>query len=173
MSNSVCMPQSTTLCGNRKTSDSSQTEQTQQKTKRSNKKSKLEETNILIEIVESTKFCFLGEKLGKRCKNWSEGETKMFIATWSQNYLRVMSGGSRSAAIYQAMADELNKTFTGHSRTGSEVKAKIGNLITEYRRKKKKLGRTGGSPPTWPYYELVDKILGKVSSLRFNVNLSL
>ena len=97
----------------------------------------------------------------------------MFIATWSQNYLRLMSGGSRNAAIYQAMADELNKTFTRRSLTGSEVKAKIGNLITEYRRKKKKLGRAGGSLSTWPYYELVDKILGKASFLRFNVNLSL
>jgi hypothetical protein len=83
-----------------------------------------------------------------------------------------MSGGSRNAAIYQSMADELNKILPCRSLTGPEVKAKIGNLVTEYRRKKKELGRTGGSPPTWPYYELVDKIVGKINFLCFNVSRS-
>ena len=78
-----------------------------------------------------------------------------------------MSGGSRNAAIYQLMADELNKILEHRYLTGPDVKAKIGNLVTGYRRKKKELGRTGASPPKWPYYDLVDKILGKINFLRF------
>ncbi|CAF0950142.1 unnamed protein product [Rotaria sordida] len=135
LSNSASMPQPKTLCGNKNTNDSPCPEPTQRNTKRSNKKLKLEETS---------------GKLVKRCKNWSEEETKTFIAIWSDNYPRLMSGGSRNASIYQSMADELNKILQRRSLTGSEVKAKIGNLVTEYRKKKKELGRTGGSPPTWP-----------------------
>jgi hypothetical protein len=42
------MPQPTTLCENKKTSDSPCPEQTQRNKKRSTKKIKLEETGILI-----------------------------------------------------------------------------------------------------------------------------
>ncbi|CAF1039448.1 unnamed protein product, partial [Rotaria sordida] len=103
LSNSASMPQPTTLCKNKKTSDSPCPEKTQRNTKQSNKRLKLEETS---------------GKLVKRCKNWSEEETKTFIAIWSENYSRLMSSGSRNASIYQSMADELNKILQRRSLTG-------------------------------------------------------
>lgn len=59
------------------------------------------------------------------------------------------------------MAKQLNEILPGRSLQGGDVKSKIGNLITEYRRKKKQQGKTGASPSAWPYYDLVDKLLGK------------
>lgn len=45
--------------------------------------------------------------------------------------------------------------------TGSEVRAKIGNLSTEFKKRKKEQGRTGATPSTWRYYDLIDKLIGK------------
>jgi hypothetical protein len=59
------------------------------------------------------------------------------------------------------MADEFNKSFNDFSLTGADVKSKIGNLVTEYRRKKKEQGKTGASPSPWPYYDPIDKLLGE------------
>ncbi|CAF2956025.1 unnamed protein product [Rotaria sp. Silwood2] len=49
-----------------------------------------------------------------------------------------------------------SRTLTGH-----DVKAKIGNLVGEYRRKKKDMGKTGASPPSWPFYNSIDKLIGE------------
>jgi hypothetical protein len=65
------------------------------------------------------------------------------------------------------MANQLNEMLKDRCLTGSEVKSKIGNLTTEYRRKKKDQGRTGASPSPWPYYELIDKLLGEITFLTF------
>jgi hypothetical protein len=60
------------------------------------------------------------------------------------------------------MAKELNNILVDRCLTGAEVKTKIGNLTTEYKRKKNDQGRTGASPSPWPYYDLIDKLLGKI-----------
>ena len=72
-----------------------------------------------------------------------------------------MHGGSRNTPIYNSMAEELNTLLPDKCLIGSDVKAKIGNLVTEYRRKRKQQGKTGASPCTWKYYDMVDKLLGK------------
>ncbi|CAF1599976.1 unnamed protein product [Rotaria sp. Silwood1] len=101
------------------------------------------------------------ERVLKRSRNWAEQEAKTFITIWGEYYSKLMSGGSRNAPIYQAMTDDLNELLQGRSLTSTEVKSKIGNLVAEYRRRRKELGRTGGSPSTWPFYEMIDKILGE------------
>ena len=59
------------------------------------------------------------------------------------------------------MAKEINAILLNRTLAGYDVKAKIGNLITEYRRRKKEQGKTGASPTSWPYdYELIDKLIG-------------
>ncbi len=115
-------------------------------------------------------FC-LDEKSEKR-RNWTEDETNTFIQVWSDYYPRLTRGGSRHTAIYASMAIELDNMLKTRSLTGAEVKMKIGNLTTEYRKKKKEQGRTGASPCTWPYFDSIDKLLGKIIFLKRCLNLS-
>ncbi|CAF3332314.1 unnamed protein product [Rotaria sp. Silwood2] len=144
--NSSAVPQPTTLRENKKKVDSLCYEQPQRNKKLSNKKLKLDNTD---------------ERALKRSRNWTEQEVKTFITIWGEYYSKLMSGGSRNAPIYQAMTDDLNELLQGRSLTSTEVKSKIGNLVAEYRRRRKELGRTGGSSSTWPFYEMIDKILGE------------
>ena len=97
----------------------------------------------------------------KRSKNWTEEETIAFIRVWSENYVKLTSGGSRNTPVYNAMAKQLNEMLPNRILNGADVKSKIGNLLTEYRKKKKARGNTGGSPSPWRYFELIDKIIGE------------
>ena len=62
------------------------------------------------------------------------------------------------------MAKEVNELLPDRSLTGSEVKAKIGNLTTEFNRKKTEQGKTGASPWPWPFYDLLDKLIGEYNT---------
>jgi hypothetical protein len=103
----------------------------------------------------------------KRGKNWSEDETTAFISIWSEHFDRLMSAGSRNTPIYHAMADEFNAMQATRVLSGGDVKCKIGNLLTEYRKKKKEQGKTGASPSPWPYFDMLDKLLGKSQHFYF------
>ena len=59
------------------------------------------------------------------------------------------------------MAQQLNDILYPRCLSAQDVKGKIGNLTTEYRRKKKEQGKTGASPCSWPYFDLIDRIVGK------------
>ena len=107
------------------------------------------------------KIFSLDGKSEKR-RNWTENETNIFIQVWSDFYHRLTRGGSRHTPIYNAMAIELNNMLTNRSLTGGDVKMKIGNLTTEFRKQKKQQGCTGASPCAWPYFDSIDKLLGKI-----------
>jgi hypothetical protein len=99
--------------------------------------------------------------VNKRGKNWTEDDTIIFIGIWIENYRRLMAGGSRNTPIYNAMAEQLNTMLSTRIMSGADVKSKIGNLVTEYRKKKKEQGKTGASPSSWRYFDMLDKLLGK------------
>ncbi|CAF4119090.1 unnamed protein product, partial [Rotaria sordida] len=99
-------------------------------------------------------------KIVKR-KSWTENETITFISVWTDYYPQLISGKSRHSPVYHSMANQLNQILKDRSLTAADVKSKIGNMVTEYRRKKKELGTTGSSPSSWPYYDLIDKLLGE------------
>jgi hypothetical protein len=90
-----------------------------------------------------------------------------FISVWGEHYVDLTSGLTRNAPIYDAMALQINGIFKNRTITGHYVKSKIGNLVTEYRRKKREQGCTGASPCTWPYYDAIDKLLGEFHSHYF------
>jgi len=106
-------------------------------------------------------FFYLDKKKHKRSKNWTEEETIFFINLWSEYYDKLMAGGSRNMPIYHSIAEQFNQLPSGRIMSGQEVKSKITNLVAEYRKKKKEQGRTGGSPSSWPYFDQIDKLLGK------------
>ncbi|CAF5054190.1 unnamed protein product [Rotaria sp. Silwood1] len=112
-----------------------------------------------IKHVETT------PKVAKRSKNWIESETITFIKIWSDFYGKLNAGGQRNTPIYNQMAQELNSILRDRNQSGVYVKYKISNLTLEYRRKKKEQGKTGASPSTWPYFEEMEKLLGKLNLL--------
>ena len=84
------------------------------------------------------------------------------INVWREYYDRLSAGGSGNMPIYHSMAQQLSTLLSPRVITAAEVKSKVFNLVAEYRKKKKEQGRTGGSPCTWPYFDRIDKLLGKV-----------
>ncbi|CAF1470836.1 unnamed protein product [Rotaria magnacalcarata] len=97
----------------------------------------------------------------KRAKNWSDEEISTFISVWSDYYDRLTTGGSRNMPIYNSMAQELNQLLAPRIMNGSDIKSKIFNLVSEYRKRKKEQGKTGGSPSTWRHFNQVDKLIGE------------
>jgi hypothetical protein len=95
-----------------------------------------------------------------RQRKFSEEENILFINVWTEHFHRLMKGGMRNTPIYHAIAAEFNSLVPTIAMTGTEVKAKIGNLTVEYRKRKKEQGKTGCSPSTWRYFDMVDKLLG-------------
>ncbi|CAF4625879.1 unnamed protein product [Rotaria sp. Silwood2] len=112
-------------------------------------------------VVQCDTISDMDQKQIKRGKNWSEEETATFISIWSDNYESLMTGGSRNTPIYNTMAHQINQLFSQRVMTGADVKAKITNLIAEYRKKKKEHGKTGSSPSSWRYFDQIDKLLGE------------
>ncbi|CAF1453115.1 unnamed protein product [Rotaria sordida] len=108
-----------------------------------------------------TKSLSTSPKKNKRSKNWSEEDTAVFIDIWSEHYESLMTGGTRNTKIYHAMAKQLNEFLSPRVMTGADVKAKITNLVAEYRKKRKESGKTGSSPSSWRYFEQIDKLLGE------------
>ena len=68
------------------------------------------------------------------------------------------------------MAQQLNKLLPNRHLDGADVKAKIGNLTTEYRKRKKEQGKTGASPSTWPYYDAINRLIGTLSFVHAFLN---
>ncbi|CAF3027772.1 unnamed protein product [Rotaria sp. Silwood2] len=101
------------------------------------------------------------QRKAKRAKNLSEEETSAFINVWCEYYDRLTAGGSRNIPIYHYMAQQLNTILSPRVMTAVDVKSKISNLVAEYRKKKKDMGKTGGSPCTWHYFDQIDKLLGE------------
>ncbi|CAF4081217.1 unnamed protein product [Rotaria sp. Silwood1] len=121
--------------------------------------------SLTYSTVEAPAATATSPKVAKRSKNWIESETITFIKIWSDFYGKLNAGGQRNTPIYNQMAQELNSILRDRNLSGVYVKYKISNLTLEYRRKKKEQGKTGASPSTWPYFEEMEKLLGKLNLL--------
>ena len=97
----------------------------------------------------------------QRLKNWSEDETMTFIKIWSDFYDKLNAGGKRNTLMYGQMAQELNSLLRDRHLSGVDIKNKITNLTLEYRRKKEQQGKTGASPSMWPFFDEMEKLIGK------------
>jgi hypothetical protein len=105
--------------------------------KKLNVKIKKEETSKSVLFIAINKLFFIDFQVTRRGKNWSEDETIAFIGIWADYYSKLTSGGKRHSSIYHSMADQLNDILSPRFLSAQDVKGKIGNLATEYRRKGK------------------------------------
>lgn len=132
---------------------------------RRNQCQKLKWKRGVSQFIESNAFTlfFVAATLSKRNKNWKDDETIAFIGVWVEHQPKLEKPESRNTPIYNGMAEELSELLNPRCLTGHDVKTKIGNLSGEYRRRKTEQIKTGGSPCTWRYYDLLDKLLGRMN----------
>ena len=57
------------------------------------------------------------------------------------------------------MAAQLNRMLPARSLKARDVAIKVGNLVTQYRRKKEE--QEEKNPRIWRYHDLIDELLGE------------
>ncbi|XP_028657549.2 myb/SANT-like DNA-binding domain-containing protein 1 [Erpetoichthys calabaricus] len=96
----------------------------------------------------------------RRARNWTDTEMRALVYVWDE-FVTELKNAKRNAKIYEKMAKRFFE-LTGEHRHREEIKMKITNMTFQYRKLKCTTdGRT--TPPDWPYYQPIDKILSKVS----------
>lgn len=89
-------------------------------------------------------------------KNFSKDETLNLISIYGHPEIYpLFKSTKKHKLIYQMIAEEHGEN--GYQRTYKQVKNKLINLRREYNSKKP---RSGESPPTWPFYAALHKIIG-------------
>lgn len=68
------------------------------------------------------------------------------------------SGQISQKKIWQLIADELAKNT--YSVTGNRCQSKFGGLKRTYKSINDHNGKSGNGPRTWPYFEIIDGLLG-------------
>ncbi|CAD7011440.1 unnamed protein product [Ceratitis capitata] len=97
-----------------------------------------------------------------RRRKWNLTEEQSFLDCW-EGRAQDLRGCRKNSHIYKEMAVEL--TQAGIEVTGIEVKFKMQNLISKYKKLKAEMGPSGASPPTWPLFEKMAKIVGGYRSM--------
>lgn len=84
-----------------------------------------------------------------------------------------MDTQKRNTPIYHAMVRQLNELLAPRVVSVIDVKRKIVNLNALFRNKQKEQGKTGSSPSSWPYFDVLDKLIGNQLFLRNDLRNSL
>jgi len=75
----------------------------------------------------------------KKRKSFDETETMIILQTWATDKIqKLFSSLTRHNLIYDIISRKLKEC--GYDRTAAEIKSKINNLKTEYRKMKPKSG---------------------------------
>ena len=95
-----------------------------------------------------------------RAPSWSHEEILAVIRVWSDQTIQVMlDGATRNADIYKKIAERLEQEG-GFQRTHKQCKEKLKNLRQFYKDLKDGHNRSGFNRDNWPYYDLIDAVLG-------------
>ena len=95
-----------------------------------------------------------------RAPSWSHEEILALIRVWSDQSIQdMLDGATRTADIYRRIADRLLQEGS-FQRSPKQCKDKIKNLRQFYKDLKDGHNRSGFNRDNWPYYELIDSVLG-------------
>ena len=96
-----------------------------------------------------------------RGPSWSHDEILALIRVWSDQSIQGLLGDNptRTADIYKKIAEGLERE-AGYQRTPKQCKDKLKNLKQFYKDVKDGHERSGYNRDNWPYFELIDAILG-------------
>ena len=93
---------------------------------------------------------------------WKKQETLKLIEIWGEDYIQTqLEGCHRNKEVYQHIARKMGEE--GFERTFVQCRDKVKKLKKEYRMIKDTLKETGqgrNKEVEWPYFELMDRILG-------------
>lgn len=90
-------------------------------------------------------------------KRWSPEQIELLLELWAEKVPQ-LRGTRRNSHVFSEMKAELESRQCFVS--AGEIKVRIHNLTSKYRKEKAKIGPSGGSPSLWPLYHKVHNILG-------------
>ncbi|XP_017465831.1 PREDICTED: uncharacterized protein LOC108358843 isoform X2 [Rhagoletis zephyria] len=97
----------------------------------------------------------------KGASNWEEVSERALIEVWSERIVE-LRGCRKNSHILLEMAQDLERQ--GYVYSVVELKNKMHNLTTRYRKEKQKVGPTGGSPSTWNLFQEMQSLLAPYKS---------
>ncbi|XP_055856957.1 uncharacterized protein LOC129919884 isoform X2 [Episyrphus balteatus] len=99
---------------------------------------------------------------------WGTDDEEFLLELWAASEPQ-LRGSRKNGHIYK----EMSKEFEGRpmSYSAEEIKMKLHNLTTKYKKEKQIIGPSGGSPSEWALYNKVHSILGghRIHNLEFVV----
>ena len=94
-----------------------------------------------------------------RGQTWTHEEILALIRIWSDSAIQSrLDGASRTADIWQDVAGRISAA--GFRRTSKQCNDKMKNLKQDYKSFKDGHNRSGHDRSNWPYYDLMDDVLG-------------
>ncbi|KAM7289631.1 myb/SANT-like DNA-binding domain-containing protein 1 [Ixodes scapularis] len=102
-------------------------------------------------------------RVAKKRINWPVATTEALIRIWEDN-LPALRSNTRNAAIYAAMAAQLNAGLRSGEEpyTGKQVRQKLENLNKQYRKLRQTCTGTGSKGVEWAFYWPLHNFLGSL-----------
>ncbi|XP_058826272.1 uncharacterized protein LOC131686126 [Topomyia yanbarensis] len=99
------------------------------------------------------------ERSSKKTKKnrWSAACIDLLVELWADK-IADLRGNRKNNHVYQEIRHELDKR--GFTVGTDEIKVRIHNLTSKYKKEKALIGPSGGSPSTWPFYAKIHSFLG-------------
>ncbi|XP_067617113.1 uncharacterized protein [Eurosta solidaginis] len=101
------------------------------------------------------------KKQYKKRNQWREGTEAVLIDIW-RSKVGELRGVRKNSHIVEQMAVELEQL--GVVYTPAEIKSKMHNLTSKYRKEKAQIGPSGGAPSSWPLYAEIHQLLAPFKS---------
>uniref|UniRef100_A0A1B0G1G4 Myb/SANT-like DNA-binding domain-containing protein n=1 Tax=Glossina morsitans morsitans TaxID=37546 RepID=A0A1B0G1G4_GLOMM len=98
-----------------------------------------------------------GKRSYKTRYTWKPYGDEALLDLWAKN-IEELRGPRRSGHVYLEIAKELSRH--GINVFAEEVKTKIHNLTSKYRKERANVECSGGGPSEWIYYTKVHQIIG-------------
>ena len=95
---------------------------------------------------------------------WTHSDTLLLIDTY-RKYRPKLQDRTKKKDIWELVASAMNEVQNSNKFTGRKCNKKWNNLELRYKRKRDKTKKTGrGGGKQWPYFELIDDIVGSAAS---------
>lgn len=121
------------------------------------------ENNIHVQQISVVSSSFKNKKKENNMEapvNWSQEETELLIAVWSEEKIQHDLGESlRNEKVYRELSGRLAKV--GVSRSAKQCREKIKKLKLEYRKIKKNSDGSGDKGKTFRWYDAMDTIMSE------------
>ena len=99
-----------------------------------------------------------------KTQNWGFVETKTLIGLWAEEDIhRQLASMGRKKNIWEGIAIKLQES--GYSRSGDQGKTRMHNLQERYKKVKTLNNTSGQGKISFPFYEVIDKVLGRKPSI--------